>query len=104
MYIFPWSDLLELFIVNQLSIMYTPFDTDANQIGYHTTVHFLPGVWASVIVDNPLKNHMSRFNASLRDLNERYTRLFFLNHILTEKSILNFVRRGEQTRGIFLAG
>ena len=70
MYIFPWSDLLELFIVNQLSVMYTTCD-DMEQVGYHTMIHFLPCVWSNIIVDNPLKNHMHKFNASLRDFNER---------------------------------
>ena len=78
MFIFPWSDLLELFIVNQLSVMYTISCHDVNQVSYQTIVHFLPHIWDNSIVDNPLKNHMQNFNASLRDVNGRYWNLFLI--------------------------
>ena len=69
MFIFPWSDLLELFIINQLSVMYTT--QDVNQVSFQTMVHCLPHVWDNSMIDNPLKNHMNHFNTSLRDVSGR---------------------------------
>ena len=74
-FIFPWPDVLEFFIVNQLSKMYTVSDhadNDGYNINYFSLVNYLPNVWHGIYVDNHLKNHIKRFNQSARNFNERY--------------------------------
>eukprot|EP00111_Clytia_hemisphaerica_P003404 TCONS_00009720-protein len=72
-FIFPWSDVLEFFIVHQLSKMYATSDhsyADGDDISYFSLVNYLPNVWHGIYVDNPLKNHIKRFNQSARDFDE----------------------------------
>jgi len=67
--IFPWSDMLELFIMNQLSSMYTT--CEERHIDFQTAVHYCGDIWGDVFVENPLKEHIKRFNTSARNLNKR---------------------------------
>ena len=66
-FIFPWPSILELFITKQLNTMYG----ESGKEKYSTIVHYCFDVWSKVIVENPLKEHASKFNSTLRSLNER---------------------------------